>query len=139
DRDNIKLELITHETNKRLRSEITGSLLFSDAFKNFGINSGKVWAPTELGLFIKMNRAYFTDKTVAMSLTADLMNFKGKVDAVVEKSAKETGDRTDNFSQTVNSNLPKAFKVKMPIFKGGQAEEIEVETFANIDGRVISL
>lgn len=34
--------------------------------------------------------------------------------------------------------LPESFKVEMPIFKGMQPETIEVETFAQVDGREVS-
>lgn len=35
----------------------------------------------------------------------------------------------------VNSNLPESFTLQIPIFKGLQPETLEVETFAQIDGR----
>ena len=66
------------------------------------------------------------------------MNFTGTVNSKIEKSVKESGDRTDNYAQVVNSNLPPAFKLKIPVFKGMAAESLEVETFAQINGREVA-
>ena len=35
--------------------------------------------------------------------------------------------------------MPSSFKIKIPLFKGSSPEEIEVETYADIDGRNASL
>ena len=45
----------------------------------------------------------------------------------------------DNYSQVVDSNLPKSFKLNIPLFKGFAQEEIEVEIYADVDGRDVSL
>ena len=56
----------------------------------------------------------------------------------IERSIKENGDRTDNFAQVVNSNLPESFTLSIPVFKGCDKENLEVETFAKIDGRNVA-
>jgi len=137
-REKLSLNLIINENDEYERGSITGKLEFNSKYKEFGINTGKVWTPTELGMFIKMNRSFFADKSVAMKLTTELMNFKATVDNKIERAVQESGNRTDNFSQVVNSNLPASFKIQISIFKGYPAEELEVETFAQIDGREVS-
>jgi hypothetical protein len=134
-REKIMIELVANENDFYLKQVISGTLQYNSKFLEFGINTGKVWSPTELGLFFKMNRAFFTTKEENMKLVTDLMNFKGTVNNQIERSAKESGDRTDNFTQIVNSNLPKSFNLVIPIFKGHKPENIEIETFAQIDGR----
>jgi hypothetical protein len=138
DREEISIELIFNENDEYTKGTIKGTMLLNAKFEEFGINSGKVWTPTQLGLFFKMNRAFFTSKEENMRLVNELMNFTATVNNSIEKSAKENGDRTDKFAQTVNSNLPAAFTLKIPIFKGLQAETLEVETFAQVNGREIS-
>lgn len=138
DRNDMDITLITREDDPYLQGEVIGTLEVHPKFEEFGINSGKVWSPTELGMFIKMNRAYFKSKEENMRLVTELMNFKAKVDNTIEKSLKEKGDRTDNFSQVVNSNLPERFNLEIPIMKGYPAEDIEVETFAQINGREVA-
>jgi len=137
-REAIKLSLIINEDNEYERGQIDGTLEFHPKFIDFGINTGKVWTPTELGMFFKMNRAFFPDIATNMKLVTDLMNFTATVNNTLEKSVKETGDRTDNFVQVVNSNLPKSFVLNVPIFKGMNAETLEVETFAKINGREVA-
>lgn len=137
-REKISMKLIFNENDEYLTGSIKGTLAEHPKFLEFGINANKVWTPTGLGMFFKMNRSFFTDKTENMKLVTELMNFTATVNNSIERSAKENGDRTDKFAQTVNSNLPKAFTLKIPIFKGTQAETLEVETFAQVNGRDIS-
>ena len=136
-REKISIELVFNENDEYQRGTIKGLLAVHPKIEEFGINDGKVWTPTELGMFFKMNRAFFPSASDNMKLVTDLMNFSGTINNKIEKSVKESGDRTDNFSQVVNSNLPKAFTLRIPIFKGMQAETLEVETFAQINGREV--
>lgn len=137
-REKISIELIYNENDEYQTGSIKGTLEEHPKYKEFGINSGKVWTPTELGMFFKMNRSFFPDKAENMKLVTELMNFTAKINSSIEKSARENGDRTDNFAQTVNSNLPASFTLTIPIFKGTQAESLEVETFAQVNGRDIA-
>ncbi len=138
DREKITIELVTNENDDYNTGTVKGKLEFYPKFVEFGINSGKVWTPQQLGLFFKMNRSFFEDRSENMRLIALLMNFTATVNNSIERSVKENGDKTDNFSQIVNSNLPASFQLKMAIFKGTPAESIEVETFAQINGREVS-
>ena len=137
-REDISIKLVFNENDEYLFGNVKGTLEEHPKFKEFGINAGKGWTPTELGMFFKMNRAFFTDKTENMKLVTELMNFVATVNNSIERSAKENGDRSDKFQQTVNSNLPKSFTLKIPIFKGTPAETLEVETFAQINGRDVA-
>lgn len=137
-REEISIQLVFNENDEYNRGTVAAKLSPHPKFLEFGINTGKKWTPTELGLFFKMNRAFFTDRNKNMALVNDLMNFTATVNNSIERSAKESGDRTDKFEQTVNSNLPKSFILNVPIFKGMPAETLEVETFAQINGREVS-
>lgn len=137
-REDVELTLVINEHDEYNRGKVVGRLEFHPAFVDFGINTGKIWTPTELGLFFKMNRAFFPDRKANMDLVTSLMNFKATVDNKIERSVKENGDRTDNFAQVVNSNLPASFMLNIPIFKGMSAESLEVETFAQINGREVA-
>ena len=135
DREKIDLTLIINEDDEYKRGVIFGKLDYHPKFVAFGINSGKTWTPTELGMFFKMNRAFFQDNAVNMKLVTDLMNFTASVNSKIDRNVKESGDRTDNYTQIVNSNLPESFILFIPLFKGFPPEMIKVETFAQIDGR----
>lgn len=97
--DTIEITLITNEADEYRRGEITGKLSYNPKFIEFGINANKVWTPTELGLFIKMNRAFFADRNENMKLVSSLMNFTADVNNKIERAVKENGNRTDNFAQ----------------------------------------
>jgi hypothetical protein len=137
-RDQMLIQLIIHENDSYLKGSVLGTMSLNPKFEEFGINTGKVWIPTELGMFLKMNRAFFPNRAENMKLVTELMNFTATVNNVLERSLKESGDRKDNFSQVVNSNLPASFSIVMPIFKGSPSETIEIETFAKVNGREVS-
>lgn len=139
DREKMTLTLITNEHDEYLRGKVTGKLMTHPKFIEFGINTGKTWEPNELGQFMKMNRAFFADKTENMSLVTQLKNFEAKINSNVEKQKSENGSFSDNYSAVVTSNLPGTFKLNIPIFKGNPAEMLEVEFYAAINGRTVLL
>jgi hypothetical protein len=73
-----------------------------------------------------------------MNLVTELMNFSATVNNKIERTVKESGDRTDSFAQAVNSNLPASFTLQIPLFKVMNSETLEIETFASINGREVS-
>lgn len=137
-RDDMSIRLKIGETNY-YAVDIAGQLESSQKIAEFGINTSKLWEPAKLSQFIKMKRSFFKDKTQMMLLISTLKNFKAKVNQDIERSKEENGIRTDNYSQVVDSNLPKSFKINIPLFKGFAPEEIEVEIYADVDGRDVSL
>ena len=137
-RDVMGIALTVDETNY-YQSDIRGELKTSKGMMEFGINTEKKWEPIKLSKFLKMHRAFFTDKSQNMMLVSTLKNFKAKVNQDIERSKEENGSKVDNYSQVVDSNLPKSFKLNIPLFKGFACEEIEVEIYADVDGRDVSL
>lgn len=137
-RENTTITLITNENDGYHSGTITGKLEEHPKFKEFGINNTYVWTPSELGLFFKMNRSFFPDKNENMRLINELMNFTATVNNSIQRNVSESGSKIDNFESVVNSNLPKSFTLKIPIFKGMPAETLEVETFAKVSGREIA-
>ena len=137
-RDVMGIALTIDETNY-YQSDIRGELKTSKEMMEFGINTEKRWEPIKLSKFLKMHRAFFTDKSQNMMLVSTLKNFKAKVNQDIERSKEENGSKVDNYSQVVDSNLPKSFKLNIPLFKGFACEEIEVEIYADVDGRDVSL
>ncbi len=137
-RDKMRMALTIDETSY-YQTEINGILQASKEMQEFGINVEKKWEPIKLSKFIKMHRAFFTDKSQNMMLVSTLKNFKAKVNQDIERSKEENGSKVDNYSQVVDSNLPKSFKLNIPLFKGFSCEEIEVEIYADVDGRDVSL
>jgi hypothetical protein len=138
-RANITITLVTREDDEYNRGSVVGILEEHPKFQEFGINAKKNWEPNELGQFFKMNRAFFPDKEKNMKLVTELKNFEATVNSKIEKQKSEKGDFKDNYSGVVLSNLPEAFSLRIPIFKGVEAEIIEVEFYASVNGRDVGL
>lgn len=139
DRDNLSMTLVANETDARNKMMVVGNLQFSRQFDTFHINDGYAWEPIQLSQFIKMNRAYFSNRDENMKLVSVFKNFKAKVNTDYERDRKENGSYTDNYSQIVDSNMPDRFSVVLPIFKGTEAQSIELETYATIDGHDVTV
>lgn len=139
DRDNLSMTLVANETDARNKMVIVGKLQLSRQFMEFHINDGYAWEPLVLSQFIKMNRAYFSNRDENMKLVSVFKNFKAKVNTDYERDRKENGSFTDNYSQIVDSNMPDRFSVVLPIFKGTAAKTIEIETYATIDGHDVTV
>lgn len=134
DRDRMSIIFVEDMYDAYKENKITGQLKYNKKFLDFGINGDKIWTPQELAMHIKMNRSCFADQKKNKELVYTLMNYKADIQAKVDKSRDEKGNYTESFAQVVNSNLPTTFTLHLPIIKGQPAEDIEVETFAKVDG-----
>lgn len=128
------IKLVTSDTSEIGAIVVTGQLAVHPDFTKLGVNDPEVVrTPTELANYIKMNRSLFESKQIAMELVSHLRNFK----AVVNKKLEETSDDRANFikhrEQAVESNIPEAFKVKMPVFVGEKAVIFSVEIVIDPD------
>lgn len=137
-REYMAISLITDEKNQE-RTRVDGSLQIDPIFEEFGINSPKTWTPAKLAEFFKMNRAYFPDKGVNMTLVSTLKNFVAKVNANLEKKLDQNGSKAEVFQQEVDSNLPDVFDLNIPVFKGEPRRNIQVEVYASVEGQSVYL
>ena len=140
DRDNLKMILVCNETDARNEMTITGKIELSRQFKAFGVNMDDVsFEPEQLANFFRINRSYFKERNENMALVSNLKAFRAKIETEVEREKKDNGSVTDVYKKVVNSNLPASFKVCIPIYKGAEPEEIEIEVIATVNGRDVSL
>lgn len=138
-RDNLTIILVICEDDPYLRGEVMGKLQLSKIFINLGINANKQWEPAQLGQFLKLNRAFFTSREDCDRVVNALKSFNAKVNQTIERETKENGNRAQSFRQAVDSNIPEKFTLRIPVVSGGQPCEIEVETYATIDGQSVSV
>lgn len=131
-RDKMSIALYMNE-NEELFDLVKGVLLLDSAFEILKINSGQYLTNFEMADLFKMNRSHFENKDVAMKLVSELRNFKAKVDKDLENSDDNRGTRKLLINQIVESNLPEAFKLNIPIFKGLPKQLIEVEVDVRAD------
>lgn len=134
DRDNLQMTLVVNETDKREKKEVIGTIQLSRQYNAFGVNK-KLWESTDLGNFFRINRTYFEKKETNMQLVTLLKRFTAKVNTEVEREEKDNGSVTDVYRKVVDSNLPDAFAVKIPIFKGTQPEVFSIEIIAHVEGK----
>lgn len=128
DRERLSITLQCNENN-HYGSKITGSLIVSPEFKRFGINEGEYITNFEMAELFKKNRSLFETKSIAMKMVTELQNFRAKVDKEIEKSDNNRGDKRLLINQVVQSNLPEAFNLCIPIFKGTPKQTINVEVY----------
>lgn len=129
-RENLTISLRCNENNA-YGTAVCGRLELSPEYKRFGINAGKYITNFEMAELIKMNRSFFETKAVAMKLVSDLQNFKAKVDKEIEQQDNHRGDRRILVNQAVEHNLPEAFNLVLPIFKGTEKQTVAVEVYVD--------
>ncbi len=121
-------------------AQITGSLMLSNSFTKWGINTEKQYSSLDLAHMIKMNRFMFPSTAQAMELVSVFQSLKAKVQKEVELSDDKRGNKTNLQSQVVlNLSIPTGFTIKTEIFKGLQPKEFEVEIAINADSLNIQL
>lgn len=138
-RDEQSIHLVIAEDDARTIGNVVGKLSYSEIFLKLGINANKAWQPEALGQFLKLNRSFFVSRDENMKVVSALKSFDANVSQTVQRETKENGNRAYNFRQAVDSNIPESFRLKIPIFSGGEPVEIEVETYASIDGSEVSI
>lgn len=138
-RDAMTVTLTINESDPYNNGKVKGSLKLSDIYRSLGINTTKNWQPETLGQFLKLNRTYFINKDENRDVVNALKSFNAKVDQTVQRETKENGNRALSFRQAVDSNIPAAFRLRIPIFSGEAPSEIEVETYATIDGAEVTI
>lgn len=129
-REKMIISLRTDESNY-YGTTVYGKLELSPEYNKFGINGGDYITNFEMAEMFKMNRVYFENRSVAMKLVTDLQNFKAKVDKEIENSDNKRGDRRILVNQVVQSNLPEAFNLVIPVFKGCEKQTVQVEVYVN--------
>ena len=139
DRDNLAILLVFNEDDPYTMGKVGGVLRMSKIFEKFGINTDKQWEPEQLGQFLKLNRTYFVSREENMKVVNALKMFDAKVNQSVQRETKENGNKAFSFRQAVDSNIPESFKLCLPVLSGGQSVEIDVETYATIDGAHVSI
>jgi hypothetical protein len=62
-----------------------------------------------------------------MKLVSDLRSFKAKVDKQIEQTKDDRANYNIKKIQAVESNLPEAFDLVIPIFKGQTSVKVTIE------------
>ena len=93
-----------------------------------------VYTPEQLANKLKLLRSLFVSNLDHASICSTLRNIKAKVSADVEKLDDRKGNVERNFRQVVESNMPDAIKLNIPLLEGEPAIEIEVNVVLEVNG-----
>lgn len=129
DRELMKI-VFRENAGKDYESIYEGKLEFTAEILDFGINDpGKQYKPLKLAEKIKMNQSRFESKTAALSLVNQLVNFEAKVNKDVQDKNDGRANTKMLRAQSVQTNIPEGFNMKMPVFKGGEEITFLVEIY----------
>ncbi|MFA6817114.1 MAG: hypothetical protein WCS73_12545 [Lentisphaeria bacterium] len=128
DREKMEITLTINERDSYLKSIFTGTVALSEIFEKLKINDAEdAWTPVKLGQFLRLNRCIFEDQEQCMILVSKLKNFMAKAKSEIQKMRDPSGSFAEVYRNEVESNLPKSFVICIPIFKGTEKQNIEIE------------
>lgn len=129
------ITLVLNEQSVTDKYTIVGKVEISDKFKSLGINDdSKQYSPEELANRLKLLRSMFVSNLEHSQICALLRNLKAKINADIEKLDDRKGNVTNFFKQTVESNMPDAIKLKLPLLEGEDPVEIDVNVVLYANG-----
>ena len=128
------IRLVLNEQSVVDKYIIQGSIEVSKKFTALGINKDKLYSPEELANKLKLLRSMFVSNLTHASICATLRNLKATVNAEIEKADDRKGNVQKNFKQSVESNMPDAIKLKLPLLEGEDPIEIEVNVILEAHG-----
>jgi hypothetical protein len=129
------IKLILNEQSSTDKYTITGTIKTGKKFLSLGINDDRVsYEPEELANKLKLLRAMFVSNLEHATICTTLRNLKAKINAQIESLNDRKGNVTENFKQTVSSNMPDSIKLKLPLLEGEDPIEIEVNVILETNG-----
>jgi len=113
---------------------VSGKIEIGKKFEALGINSEKGYNPEELANKLKLLRSIFAKKMEHATICATLRNLKADINRTIEQLDDRRGNVSDNFKQTVESNMPDAITLKLPLLEGEDPVEFEVNVILEANG-----
>ena len=121
------IELVINEQSVCEKYEITGKIEIGKKFKSLGINDdNNSYTPEELANKLKLLRSIFVSNIEHAGICTQLRNLKATINRDIEAKDDRKGNVERNFKQTVDSNVPGAVKIKLPLLEGEDDVEFEV-------------
>ncbi len=126
--------LVINEQSSTDKYTIIGTFKESKRFVDLNINKEVGSSPVKLSNTLKLLRSIFIERAEHALIVSTLRNLTAKVNRTIEEADDKRGNTKRNFEQTVESNMPKAFTLKMPLFEGEKAVEFQVSVTLEADG-----
>lgn len=130
-----KITLVLNEQSTVDKYTIVGKIEVAKKFTSLGINNdGASYTPENLANKFKLLRSIFISNIEHSNICATLRNLKANVNRDIEKLNDRKGNVSDIFKQTVESNLPDAITLKIPLLEGEELVEIKVDIILEAEG-----
>lgn len=132
------IELVVNEQSTDDKFTVKGTIEIGKEYKELGINNPKiVYTPESLAKKLKLKRNMFETKIDHANLISQLRGVTAKVTQDVEQHKNDTGNKTQLFRQTVESNMPKEVVVCLPVIEGMEPKKIELNVILEAeDGKL---
>lgn len=130
--EKLSITLLTNEHKEKPRYKVTGTLEQSEELKMFGIvckstQAPKVYTVADLSKLLRFNKRLFVTVDEANKVLEGLMKFRAKIETTVNQIDTERGNKSGSYDIKVDSSIPMAFKLKLPLYKGKPAKEFQVD------------
>lgn len=127
--------LVLNEQSVVNHYTVSGKIEIGKKFQKLGINSdSSAYSPEELANKLKLLRSMFKNNMEHANICGTLRNLKAKINKEIESLDDRKGNVTANFKQTVESNMPDAITLRLPLLEGEEPVEIEVNVILETDG-----
>jgi hypothetical protein len=124
DKRTITLELDPQDANGTV---VTAKLESNPDLDQFFINKNKQFSQKELVSLLKFSRLYFEDFGKHGELLKAYTSFSAKTYTDLSGESDSRGNKNFAFNKKVETGLPTAFVMNLPIFKGQDAKRFMVE------------
>jgi hypothetical protein len=122
------IALHIRDTDPHSGSVITGQLKNDGYFQQWGINTEKRWTVSAFLKHIKMQRAFFTEKSETDAMVSSLQKWNAKVEVVMKQHNDNAGNSLSLLERTVSDiELKNKFSLTIPIFQGYPKQKFTVE------------
>lgn len=128
------ITLVLNEQSVVDKYTIRGKIEIAKKFQELGINKDLSYTPEQLANKFKLLRSIFVSNLDHANICTLLRNIKAKVNKQIEKADDRKGNVENNFRQTVESNMPDAIKLQIPLLEGEVPTQIEVNVILEADG-----
>lgn len=133
------LVLTVNEQSTCDKYVISGSINDGKLFTKIGINNADInYEPLKLARKFRMLKSIFTSNAEYFEITSKLRNLIATVNKKVEESEDDRANTKKLFEQTVESNIPESFKLKLPLLEGENPVEIDVQVILEVhNGKIV--
>lgn len=112
---------------------ISGNISLSPELKQFCINNTKMFQREELVKLLRFSKMFFADADVHYKILTAYQQFKASAYVDMNVGNDQRGNKNMQMDKVVKTDLPDAFLLTLPIFKGEQSKTFRVEICLDVN------